>query len=127
MRLFGKSTAGCRSPLRRPSSPTSSPWHWGNLRPWSSTRHCSRCFCSCSPVCTCSCCRIPPSCVGGEAPPDRSEPRNGQEEVGEGRKETRREKWRCEADPPLRRQSPDREGRRRCTCTGLHRGHAGLE
>ena len=26
-----------------------------------STRRCSRSFCSCSPACTCSCCRMPPS------------------------------------------------------------------
>ena len=47
-----------------------------------------------------------------------SSERNGQEdvqEVGEGRK----------ADPPRRRHPSDREGRRRRSGAGLHRGHAG--
>jgi hypothetical protein len=52
---------------------------------------------------------MPPGCVGNEALPDRSEPQ-WPREVGEGRKESHRDAWRCEADPPLRRQSPDREG-----------------
>ena len=38
---------------------------------WASWR-CSRSPCSCSPVCTCSCCRMPPSGAAGDAPTERA-------------------------------------------------------
>ena len=54
---------------------------------------------------TCSCCRMPPSGATRETPADRSE-RNGRQdvrEVGEGRKEGRRQAGRREADSPRHR------------------------
>ncbi len=33
---------------------------------------CSRSPCSCSPVCTCSCCRMPPSGAAGDPPTERA-------------------------------------------------------
>ena len=95
---------------------------------WASWR-CSRSSCSCSPVCTCSCCRMPPGGAAGDAPADRRDGNGRQDvqETGEGRKEGRRQAGGCEAGPPLRRQPADREGLRRRPRAGLHRGHAGLE
>jgi hypothetical protein len=51
----------------------------------------------------------------------------GRQEAETGHKEGRRQASRGEADPPVGRQPPDREGRRRRSRAGLHRGHAGLE
>jgi len=90
---------------------------------------------------------MPPSRAAGDAPAHRGEHNGRQDvqEVGEGRKEGRRQAGRCEggqtaqdgaevavpqgrkAGPPRRRQPADREGRRRRPRAGLHRGHAGLE
>lgn len=69
---FGSPTAGCPLPLRWPSSSTSSPWDRRSLPSgWASWR-CSRSPCSCSPVCTCSCCRMPPSGAAADAPTERA-------------------------------------------------------
>ena len=42
-------------------------------------------------------------------------------------KPTKKTEGHGQAGPPLRRQSADPEGRRRCSRAGVHRGHAGLE
>ena len=54
---------------------------------------------------------MPPNGAAGDAPAGRSEHdgRQNIEDVGEGRKEGRREAGRCKAGPPRRRQPADRE------------------
>src|SRR5258708_7591071 len=72
MQFRGRPAAGCRLPLRSASSLTSSPWYGGSIPAgWGSWR-CSRSPRSCSPVCTCSCCRMPPSGAAGDAPAERA-------------------------------------------------------
>ena len=96
---------------------------------WVGYSRCSRCSCCCSPVCTCSRCPMPPS---GAAARHRRIGVNAMagktsEKSAKAAKKAATKRPARKARPPLRRQSSDREGRRRRARAGLHRGHAGLE
>ena len=64
---------------------------------------------------------MPPSRARADAAAERREPAMARKKSPEAAKKS------AKARPALGRQSPDRQGLRRCAGAGLYRGHAGLE